>query len=411
MKNIEELIAQSEERLSALFKGIDQNSLFNQERVLNAFRAERVSELHLQASTGYGYANQGRDILDKIYAKVMGTEAALVRSQFISGTHALATALRALLDPGQTLLSLTGSPYDTLRQVIGIEGTAPKNLASQGVKYKEIDIFKAQDRGALIEAALKEDIQAVFIQRSRGYEWRDSLNIVEMQEIIEKVKEINPKVLVMVDNCYGEFTETLEPGHIGADLLAGSLIKNPGGGLASGGGYIAGIEELVENAAAIMTAPGLGLEMGPAFGDSQRLMFQGLFLAPHIVSQSLKGMHLVAAVMAQLGFEVSPKFDERRSDVIQAIRFQDSETLIEFCRSVQRVSPIDSHLHLEPWAMPGYEHPVIMAAGAFIQGSSIELSADAPIREPYTAYIQGGLTYEHVKLALKEILQNLPLEM
>ena len=196
-----------------------------------------------------------------------------------------------------------------------------------------------------------------------------------------------------MDNCYGEFTETLEPGHIGADLLAGSLIKNPGGGLASGGGYIAGIEELVENAAAIMTAPGLGLEMGPAFGDSQRLMIQGLFLAPHIVSQSLKGMHLVAAVMAQLGFEVSPKFDERRSDVIQAIRFQDSETLIEFCRSVQRVSPIDSHLHLEPWAMPGYEHPVIMAAGAFIQGSSIELSADAPIREPYTAYIQGCLTY------------------
>lgn len=415
MDKYTELFNKAEEALDPLFKKIDQKALHNQEKILDAFRKEQVSELHLQASTGYGYANTGRDVLDKIYASVLGSEAALVRSQFVSGTHALATALNALLDPGDTLLSLTGMPYDTLRQVIGIEGNAPKSLKSLGVKYQEINVLAYLNDEAALEKALRQaltlDVKAVLIQRSRGYEWRSSLKIRDIAKIIATVKKINPIVLVMVDNCYGEFVEELEPGHVGADIMAGSLIKNPGGGIAPGGGYIGGSSSLIARAAAVLTAPGLGKEMGASFGDSQRLMFQGLFLAPLIVSQSIKGMHLIAYMMSQLGYEVSPSWDTQRSDIIQAIRFKEAQSLIEFCRSVQRVSPIDSHLHLEPWAMPGYQHPVIMAAGAFIQGSSIELSADAPIREPYTAYVQGGLTYFHVKLALKEILKSLEAKM
>jgi cystathionine beta-lyase family protein involved in aluminum resistance len=404
MSKIKQWISEGERALQGTFAELDEIALGNQRKVLEAFRHFQVSDYHLQPATGYGYGNVGRETLDKVYARVFHTEAALVRGQFVSGTHAIGTSLFAALRPGDCLLSATGLPYDTMRQVIGIAGHATGSLKDYGIQYRQVDLLAS---GAIDEAslrtALKTPVKAVLIQRSRGYEWRNALSIPEIERAIQVIRETQSETIVIVDNCYGEFTESLEPTDVGADLMAGSLIKNPGGGIALGGGYIVGKASLVEAAASRFAMPGLGLEMGSAFGDSQRLMFQGFFLAPHVVMQSLKGMHLLAYVMEQLGYTLSPNWNTRRNDIIQAIRFPESSALIEFCRAVQRVSPVDSHVVLEPWDMPGYAHPVIMAAGAFVQGSSIELSADAPMREPYTVYVQGGLTLEHIKLAIEEI--------
>ena len=404
MSKIKQWISQGERELQGVFAELDDVALSNQRKVLEAFRYFQVSDYHLQPATGYGYGNVGRETLDKVFARIFHTEAALVRGQFVSGTHAIGTALFAALRPGDCLLSATGIPYDTMRQVIGIAGQATGSLKDYGIQYRQVDLLAsgAIDESSL-QAALNTPVKAVLIQRSRGYEWRNALSIPEIKRAIELIRQIQPETIVIVDNCYGEFTESLEPTDVGADLMAGSLIKNPGGGIAPGGGYVVGNANLVEAAASRFAMPGLGQEMGSAFGDSQRLMFQGIFLAPHVVMQSLKGMHLLAYVMEKLEYTISPHWTTRRNDIIQAIRFPSSDALIEFCRAVQRVSPVDSHVVLEPWDMPGYEHPVIMAAGAFVQGSSIELSADAPMREPYTVYVQGGLTLEHIKLAIEEI--------
>lgn len=404
MSKIKQWISQGERELQGVFAELDDVALSNQRKVLEAFRYFQVSDYHLQPATGYGYGNVGRETLDKVFARIFHTEAALVRGQFVSGTHAIGTALFAALRPGDCLLSATGIPYDTMRQVIGIAGQATGSLKDYGIQYRQVDLLAsgAIDESSL-QAALNTPVKAVLIQRSRGYEWRNALSIPEIKRAIELIRQIQPETIVIVDNCYGEFTESLEPTDVGADLMAGSLIKNPGGGIAPGGGYVVGNANLVEAAASRFAMPGLGQEMGSAFGDSQRLMFQGIFLAPHVVMQSLKGMHLLAYVMEKLEYTISPHWTTRRNDIIQAIRFPSSDALIEFCRAVQRVSPVDSHVVLEPWDMPGYEHQVIMAAGAFVQGSSIELSADAPMREPYTVYVQGGLTLEHIKLAIEEI--------
>ncbi len=410
-ENIEGIILRGEERLRLLFQRMDKIALQNQSKVLQAMRTCQVSDFHLQPATGYGYGNVGREVLDQVYAKVFHTEAALVRGQFVSGTHAVGTALFAALLPGDSLLSLTGLPYDTMRQVIGLEGSAAGSLKAYGIGYKQLDLDAEQQIDlAGIAAVLTPDVKAVLIQRSRGYEWRNAFSIAEIKLAIQAVKALQPTTRVIIDNCYGEFTDLLEPTDVGADLIAGSLIKNPGGGLAPGGGYLAGTQELIAAAASRYSMPGLGLEMGSSFGDSQRLMFQGLFLAPHTVAQAVKGMHLLGFVMQELGYDVSPAWQSERSDIIQAIRFPDSKPLIEFCRAVQRVSPVDAHVVPEPWDMPGYSHQVIMAAGTFVQGASIELSADAPLRAPYTVYVQGGLTYEHIKLAILEIALHLQSE-
>ncbi len=408
MSEIISWIKDGEQTLRSHFEYLDEIALQNQRKVLSAFRKYQVSDYHLHSATGYGYGNAGRETLDQVYAEIFHTESALVRGQFLSGTHAIGTALFACLRPGDVLLSATGLPYDTMRQVIGIAGEAIGNLTEFGVTYQQIDLTVEGriDLDAL-DQALQHPIKVILIQRSRGYEWRSALTISQIKEAIERIRMHQPQAIVVVDNCYGEFTDIVEPTDVGADLVAGSLIKNPGGGIAPGGGYIVGKAACVEAAAARFAMPGIGLEMGSSFGDSQRLMFQGLFLAPHTVIQSIKGMHLLAFVMNKLGYTVSPHWSETRNDIIQAIRFPESTALIEFCRAVQRVSPVDSHLLLEPWDMPGYQHQVIMAAGAFIQGSSIELSADAPMREPYTVYVQGGLTLEHVKLAIEEIGETL----
>ncbi|WP_186430145.1 methionine gamma-lyase family protein [Clostridium sp. BSD9I1] len=392
------------------FKRYDEIREFNQLKVLNALQEERISESHFTNSTGYGYGDIGRDSLDKVYARIFNTESALVRPHFVNGTHAIGAALFGNLRPGDTMLSIVGSPYDTLHGIIGIgEQKNIGSLKEYGVNYKQIDLDNGKVNLKEVEAALKEDnsIKIVHIQRSTGYGWRNSLLVSEISEIIKFIKNIREDVICFVDNCYGEFIDTLEPTDVGADLVAGSLIKNIGGGIAPTGGYIAGKEEYVTQASYRLTIPGIGGECGSTFGV-MRTLFQGLFLAPHIAMEAVKGAIFCSRIMELAGFEVLPKFNEKRSDIIQAIKFNDKEKLINFCKGIQLGSPIDSFVQCEPWDMPGYEDQVIMAAGAFIQGSSIELSADAPIREPYIAYLQGGLTFDHAKtgiiIALNKIL-------
>ncbi|MBE6068167.1 MAG: methionine gamma-lyase family protein [Clostridium lundense] len=392
------------------FKRYDEIREFNQLKVLNALQEERISESHFTNSTGYGYGDIGRDSLDKVYARIFNTESALVRPHFVNGTHAIGAALFGNLRPGDTMLSIVGSPYDTLHGIIGIgEQKNIGSLKEYGVNYKQIDLDNGKVNLKEVEIALKEDtsIKIVHIQRSTGYGWRNSLLVSEISEIIKFIKNIREDVICFVDNCYGEFIDTLEPTDVGADLVAGSLIKNIGGGIAPTGGYIAGKEEYVTQASYRLTIPGIGGECGSTFGV-MRTLFQGLFLAPHIAMEAVKGAIFCSRVMELAGFEVLPKFNEKRSDIIQAIKFNDKEKLINFCKGIQLGSPVDSFVQCEPWDMPGYEDQVIMAAGAFIQGSSIELSADAPIREPYIAYLQGGLTFDHAKtgilIALNKIL-------
>lgn len=391
----------AQERIKGRFKDIDAVAEVNTRRVMEAFQDNRVAEACFAGTTGYGYDDLGRETLDKIYAQLFGTEAALVRIGFVNGTHALCAAMFALVKPSDTILAATGIPYDTLRTAIGINGAQHGSLKFYGVDYAQVDMTAAgePDYEAIAKAASDPKVSAVMVQRSRGYEDRKALSVEEIGRICRCVKEVNPAAKIMVDNCYGEFTDTLEPSHVGADIIAGSLIKNPGGGLAPTGGYIAGTRELVDRAAMRLTTPGIGGECGSTLGNN-RLLFQGLFMAPHVVAQALKTAVFCAAMMEELGLESSPGVEEKRSDIIQMVKLGSPENMKRFCLGIQAGAPVDSYVTPEPWPMPGYDCPVIMAAGSFVQGSSIELSADGPIREPYTVYMQGGLTYESGKLGI-----------
>ncbi len=402
------LAEEAEARCRKKFQEIDSIAFYNTERVLDAFRKYRVSDACFGETTGYGYDDMGRETLDRIYAELFGTESALVRTGFVNGTHALTAALFALARPGEHVLSVTGLPYDTLQEVLGIRGDAFGSLRFYGIGYEQVD-FKDDgnpDLAAIAEAVTHPGTAAVLIQRSRGYASRKALTAEEIGEIVKVVHNANPAVCVMVDNCYGEFTQAIEPGHVGADLIAGSLIKNPGGGLAPAGGYVAGRKDLVDRAAQRLTTPGIGGECGATLGLN-RLLFQGLFLAPHTVAQALKTAVFCAALMERLGIPSFPGVDEDRADIIQTVCLGNSDRMKRFCLGIQKGSPVDSYVTPEPWAMPGYDIPVIMAAGAFIQGSSIELSADGPMREPYQIYMQGGLTYESGKLGIMMAAEEL----
>ncbi len=394
------------------FLKYDEIREYNQLKVLNALQEERISESHFTNSSGYGYGDIGRDSLDKVYARIFNAESALVRPHFVNGTHALGAALFGNLRPNDTMMCICGTPYDTLHNIIGISGKENiGSLKDYGVNYKQVDLTsEGKFNYDKIKNQLENDskIKLVHIQRSTGYGWRKALLVSEIKEIIDFVKGIKPEVICFVDNCYGEFIDIEEPTDVGADLIAGSLIKNIGGGIAPTGGYVAGKEEYVKQASYRLTIPGIGGECGSTFGV-MRLLYQGLFLAPHVSIEALKGAVFCSRIMELAGFEVLPTYTDKRSDIIQAIKFNDKEKLINFCKGIQKGSPIDSFVQCEPWDMPGYEDQVIMAAGAFVQGASIELSADAPIREPYIAYLQGGLTFDHAKIgiliALSEIIK------
>lgn len=396
------LVSEAEESIKEQFKHIENICEINQLRVMKAFADNRVSDSHFVATTGYGYDDLGRDTLDRVYADIMGAEDALVRHNFISGTHTISTALFAVLRPNDILVAITGKPYDTLEEVIGIQGEAGNgSLKDFGVKYVQIDLKHdgTPDLEQIKFTLTHMNVKAVTIQRSKGYGWRPTYSAKDIGALIEFVKEISPETICIVDNCYGEFVETEEPTAYGADLIAGSLIKNPGGGLAPTGGYIAGKQKYVELCAYRLTSVGIGKEAGASLGFN-RQMYQGLFMAPHVVSQALKAAVLCSAVFEKLGFEVDPKPNEIRHDIIQSIKFGDPDKVTAFCQGIQKGAPVDSFVTPEPWDMPGYSSQVIMAAGAFVQGASIELSADAPIKPPYIAYMQGGLTYESAKLGI-----------
>jgi len=409
-EQLEQLLQATEEEVSEAFVEVERIGERNQWKVIQAFQKHKVSDYHFSGSTGYGYNDRGREVLDLVYADVFGAEKAFVRPHFASGTHTISTALFGVLRPGDELLYITGKPYDTLHKVIGKEKDNSGSLADWGISYACVDLLDdGQVNWEEVAKAITSRTKVIGIQRSRGYDWRASFTIEQIQHMVEQIRKLTEDAIIFVDNCYGEFTELLEPTEVGVDLMAGSLIKNPGGGIAETGGYIAGKAEYVDAAAYRLTAPGIGLEVGAMLG-TLRAMYQGLFLAPHIVSQAVKGSVLAAAVFEKLGFETKPKWNEKRTDLIQAVRFGQADHLISFVQGVQQAAAVDAHVTPEPWDMPGYEHAVIMAAGTFIQGGSLELSADAPIREPYIAYMQGGLTYAHVKygilLSLEKMLKN-----
>lgn len=404
---LETLILETEQQLEPYFKAIEARAYRNQAKVLDAFHAVKASESDLQGTTGYGYDDIGRDHLEEIYAHTFKAEDALVRPQIISGTHAITLALQANLQYGDELLYITGSPYDTLLEVIGVNGNGIGSLKENGVKYQEVPL--TQD--GLIDTTrvlttISDKTKVVAIQRSKGYDQRPSISIDEIKAVIEQIKEKYPNVIIFVDNCYGEFVEEQEPIEVGADLMAGSLIKNPGGGLARIGGYIAGRKDLIERCGYRLTAPGIGKEAGASLAELPS-MYQGFFLAPHVVSQSLKGALFTSLLLTKLNMNTVPSFDTPRTDLIQTVQFDTAEQMIRFCQCIQAASPINAHFSPEPSYMPGYEDDVIMAAGTFVQGSSIELSADGPIRPPYEAYVQGGLTYEHVKIAVTRAVKQM----
>ena len=409
-KRVRDLAAQAEEGLTAQFSRIDAIAQANSQRVLSAFQTHRVAENFFAGTTGYGYDDLGRDRLDQIYADLFGTEDALVRIQFVNGTHAITCALFGTLKAGDVLVSAVGAPYDTLLGVVGVVDKGHGSLKNYGVEYRQVDLTdNTPDKEKLAQAVREPRVRAVLIQRSKGYATRASLSVDEIGELCAIVRENNPNAAILVDNCYGEFVEEREPTHVGADLAVGSLIKNPGGGLAPTGAYIAGRRDLVEGAAMRLTCPGIGRECGSTLGNN-RLLYQGLFLAPHTVAQAVKTAVFSARLMELLGYSTEPKSDAIRHDIIQMIHLGSPEAVKRFCKGIQSGAPVDSFVTPEPWDMPGYDSQVIMAAGAFIQGASIELSADAPMREPYTVYLQGGLTYESgktgVMLAAEELLQN-----
>ena len=399
----ENIIAGLKER----FEKIDETAEYNQMKVINAMQKNHVAEMHLNGTSGYGYNDDGRDTLEQVYADIFKAEAALVRPQIICGTHALNIALSSNLRPGDELLSPVGKPYDTMDEIIGIR-PSKGSLAEYGVSYRQVDLladgsFDYEN----IKKAINEKTKLVTIQRSKGYASRPTLSVERIGELISFIKEIKPDVICMVDNCYGEFVERIEPTEVGADMIVGSLIKNPGGGLAPCGGYIAGTKECVEQAAYRLSSPGLGKEVGATIGGVNKEFYQGLFLAPTVVAGALKGAIFAANAYEKLGFKVVPDGKEERYDIIQAVELRSAKGLIAFCKGIQAAAPVDSFVTPEPWAMPGYDDDVIMAAGDFVQGSSIELSADGPLREPYAAYFQGGLTWYHAKLGIIMSMQKM----
>lgn len=404
---IEELSIKAERKIANRIQEIDRIVDRNQWKVIEAFQRNKVSDFHFAGSTGYAYNDRGREVIDEVYADVFGAESALVRPHFASGTHTISTALFGVLRPGDELLYITGRPYDTLHKVIGETGDGTGSLKDFGILYREVNLL--EDGGIDwegVEKAITPATKVIGIQRSRGYDWRSSFTIEQIGVMVDKVKALKSDVIVFVDNCYGEFTEELEPTQVGVDLMAGSLIKNPGGGIAETGGYICGKQKYVDQAAYRLTAPGIGREVGAMLGTT-RGIYQGLFLAPNTVGQAVKGSVFAAAIFEEVGFVTKPAWDDERTDLIQAVSFSGPDHLIAFVQGIQRAAAVDSHVVPEPWDMPGYEHPVIMAAGTFIQGGSLELSADAPIREPYIGYMQGGLTYSHVKYGVLMALQTM----
>lgn len=404
---VEQLIKQSEDKLKIQFEKADEISEFNQEKVLKAFNNKGIALRHFNGTTGYGYGDDGRFALGEVYAEVFGGEAGIVSPALLSGTHALTVALFGVLRTGDNVLCISGMPYDTLRGVIYGDGNG--SLKDYGISFDCVELNEEGkfDKDA-IQSQMKKlnSLKMIYIQRSRGYELRDAFTCEEIGEICAYVRSLGFKGCIFVDNCYGEFVEKIEPCEVGADVIVGSLIKNPGGGLTPTGGYIVGNSEYIENIGKRLTAPSIGNEVG-SYAYGYRLFFQGLFLAPHVVNQAIKGGFLIGQCMESLGYENFPKLDKTPADITRAIRFDTAKQLCDFIQSVQEASPIDSFVTLEPWDMPGYDSKVIMAAGCFVEGASIELSADAPVKEPYTAYFQGGLTYEHCKYALKKMLSKL----
>jgi len=390
---------QALELVQPYFTVVDEISEKNTVKVLNAFRKHKVADYHFRTTSGYAYNDAGREKLEAVWADICGAEKALVRTQFVSGTHALATVLFGILRPGDELLSLTGAPYDTMQTVIGHTSFSPGSLKEFNIDYSELPMIHSGVDIKNIAALMKANTKMVLIQRSRGYSMRSPLTIEEIEEICSHVKSIKPDCVCFVDNCYGEFVDILEPTAVGADIMAGSLIKNPGGGIAPTGGYIVGTKQLVEQAAYRMTAPGIGDEVGASLVDN-RLLFQGFFMAPHVTAQAVKGAIFASAFFSLLGYNTLPRAEARRNDIIQAIELGSPEKMIAFCQGIQKFSPIDAHVRPEPSGMPGYSDPVIMAAGTFIQGASIELSADGPMRPPYIVYLQGGLTFEHAMIGI-----------
>ena len=395
------MATQAEADLKEQFTLVDTISQANAEKVLDAFQTYRVAESDFAGTTGYGYDDMGRDKLEKIYAHIFRTEDALVRLQMVNGTHAITCALFGALHPGEKLLYVVGAPYDTIQSAIGIVGNAPGSLKAYGISYGQVELTQEEkpDIPAIIRAIKEPEVKVVVIQRSRGYATRASLSVAEIGAICDGIRSVRRDVAILVDNCYGEFVELIEPTEVGADLVMGSLIKNPGGGLAPMGGYLAGRHDLIEAAAMRLTVPGIGKECGASLGNN-RSLYQGIFLAPHVTAQAVKTALFAARMMELLGYQTDPLSTQIRHDIIQMIHFGSPEPLKKFCRGIQMGAPVDSYVTPEPWDMPGYDTPVIMAAGAFIQGASIELSCDAPMREPYTAYLQGGLTYESGKLGI-----------
>jgi len=405
MKNSLERLRQAEQALLEIFSGIDAQVKHNLKRVLNAFQKYRVGTHHFAGVSGYGHDDLGRETLDKVFAEIMEAESAIVRLQFVSGTHAIACALFGVLRPGDEMLAVVGSPYDTLEEVIGLRGQGQGSLIDFGIKYQQLDLTsQGTVDWTAINGSISENTRLVLIQRSCGYSWRPSLSIADIAKIVYLVKQQNPQTICFVDNCYGEFVEAQEPTSVGADLIAGSLIKNPGGTIVSAGGYIAGRADLVEASACRLTAPGIG-SAGGATLDQNRLLFQGLFLAPQMVGEAMKGNYLTGYVFDQLGYPVNPPPLAPRGDVIQAIKLGSAQKLIAFCRAIQKSSPIGSYLQPVPDDMPGYESQVVMAGGTFIEGSTLELSADGPLREPYIVYFQGGTHWTHVAIALQAAIE------
>lgn len=404
---LEQKTAEVEAKIEAQIKQIERRVDLLQWKVLDAYREHGVNELHLHSSTGYGYDDLGRETFEKVFASLFGAEMALVRPHIISGTHAIAACLYGILRPGDELVYLTGRPYDTLQQVIGTERDGSGSLADLGIAYKEIPLLpQGRVDWEAFRAAVSERTRMVGIQRSRGYADRPSFTIADIKEMVQQIRAIRPDLIIFVDNCYGEFVEEWEPTHVGADLIAGSLIKNPGGGLAKSGGYIAGKAPFIKQAAARLVAPGIGVEGGATHGYMLDY-FQGLFLAPHVVGEALKGAVFAAALLEELGFKTTPSWEETRTDIIQQIYLGSPELLIAFCQGIQSASPIDAHIRPVPAEIPGYRDEVIMAAGTFVQGASIELSADGPIRPPYIVFMQGGLTYSHVKIGIIYALEHM----
>lgn len=405
-EDIIELSKKVEEDLKPVFKEVEEVEEYNSLKVLSAFQKYNLSEMHFNGTTGYGYGDIGRDTIEEIFADIFKAEDSLVRTQFISGTHAISTLLFGILRPNDTLISISGKPYDTLEEVIGIVENS-SSLKSYGVKYEQIELVNDDfDYKAIEERLKKGNVKLIEIQRSKGYSTRKTIDLEKVEKVIKLIKSINKDIIVMIDNCYCEFVTKKEPIEVGADVVVGSLIKNLGGGIAPNGGYIAGRKDIVDLAAQRLTAPGLGKEVGPSLGINKQIL-QGLFFAPQVVASSLKTAIFASKMLEELGFNVEPRFNEKRADIVQTIEFNDKEKLIKFCQGIQAASPVDSNSVPMPWDMPGYTDQVIMAAGAFTQGSSIELSCDGPIRPPYIAFLQGGLTYGYGKLGILKAISKL----